>query len=235
MPPPMCGEELHIQHHCSCWHDSADERDCGAHVVGSVTEQIELIRNASAKGNETCAIELTGFAIDGLLPPSIKSFTELTALDMSANSISGSLPTEIGLLTKLKRLALSNNGMGGTLPTELGLLEQLESLELGDSDEYFGSTGCRRRDETNAVIFGFDRYCPPTEILDRSACTLSNSISGTIPSQIGRLSKLQFLLLNGNSIGGVLPTQLGLLFTDMTAGIISQSGSELARLPCKCG
>ena len=41
--------------------------------------------------------------------------------------------------------------------------------------------------------------------------SLYNGMSGTLPSELGSLSKLQYLNLNANALSGALPSELGSL------------------------
>ena len=51
-----------------------------------------------------------------------------------------------------------------------------------------------------------------------------NSLSGSVPSELGALSSVQYLHLNGNSLVGSLPTEIGLR--------VIRSRAHPTRRPC---
>ena len=90
----------------------------------------------------------------------------------------------------ITKLGLNSVLVNGTLPCELGLLAFLTSLEVSSS--YVSGLAISIATTTGAA---------PT-----------SSISGTLPSHLGRLSSLQYLSLYGNGkISGPIPSQLGVL------------------------
>ena len=46
-----------------------------------------------------------------------------------------------------------------------------------------------------------------------------NQLSGTLPTELGQLSSLQYLGLGANSLSGTVPTELGRLATSLTDGL----------------
>jgi hypothetical protein len=97
-------------------------------------------------------------------------------IQLRSNNLMGSLPTEIGLLTSLRTFQVSD--ISGTLPTELRMLQNLSELWISET----------RMSSSNAFL--------PSEIGQCQSLTKivltgsSNVLSGTIPTEIGRLSQL---------------------------------------------
>lgn len=133
-------------------------------------------------------IELPNNGLSGTLPSSLGALRQLTWLDLSGNSLSGTLPTELGRLGRLGRLRLHGNSISGTLPTELG--------EVGA-----GSTLTTRFDALAGAItrVGTPRSGPHglTELL-----LSANRFSGTLPTELGALSRLEYLELSDNRMLG---------------------------------
>ncbi|KAL7577138.1 hypothetical protein ACA910_019740 [Epithemia clementina (nom. ined.)] len=152
-------------------------------------------------------------------------FPSITLLIIDDNPrIGGTMPSSIGLLTMLEELSLKNLGMTGYIPPEMDILKRnlrelylhenkfnstlsvfqnfsnLEKLNLndcsfmGDLDELFGSTD---------TAGGFSKL--------RYLFIESNSMSGTIPCEIGNLTSLEELWLGGNFWMGTIPTEFGML------------------------
>lgn len=123
---------------------------------------------------------------------------------ISGNFIVGSLPTEVGNLSNLQKLVLKNfHRLTGTLPSELFQLESLETLDVDglalDSSPFPDTIGSM----TNLV-----------------ALTLRHiGLTGTIPTEIALLHKLEWLLMQFNNMQGTLPTELGLLTNMVTLDI----------------
>lgn len=144
------------------------------------------------------------------------------------------LPTEIGTLTKLDELALDENPyLIGNVPSELGMLSELRIFDIG-------STGLAKSVPLEVCLLStrvsFGHYCPReacncTELcpcnlaslgyLPTSIGLLSNlledldlereSLTGTVPSEVGLLTKLTSLNLNRNRLSGHLPSEVALL------------------------
>ena len=94
---------------------------------------------------------------------------------------------------------LGLTGLRPTIPPEIALLTSLSHLIL-------------RRNGIGVSL----RELLPTELYRMPNLTLlalpnNHNISGTIPSKVGLLSKLEVLELDDNSISGTLPTEMGLL------------------------
>ena len=101
----------------------------------------------------------------------------MTSILLYSNELTGSVPTELGLVTKATQLTLSNNDITAQIPTQIG---SLTSLVTGQ-DETNGCGNC-----------GF--LC-------------SSQLSGTTPSELGRLSLLTYKMnMQKNKLAGTLPT-----------------------------
>jgi Leucine-rich repeat (LRR) protein len=130
--------------------------------------------------------------ISGAIPDSISSLTGLTHLDLSHNAFTGAIPGfEINKLTDLVYLFLGENPFDfGDFP-EIWDLINMEELSLKNA-----------RRGGNVPDWISSQYFPELVLLDLH----TNGFEGQLPSELGTLSNLSFLLLNKNELTGFLPT-----------------------------
>jgi Leucine-rich repeat (LRR) protein len=116
---------------------------------------------------------------------------KLTTLDVSFNMLTGTLSSEIGDLVDLTVFSVGVNALSGSFPPSMGLLSHLRSL--------------------SADINFLDGSIPPeVAYLNLSTLYVSiNSISGPLPSELGRLTNLVNLDVSENRITGPIPSELG--------------------------
>lgn len=125
-----------------------------------------------------------------VLPP----FTDW--LGLRGNHLSGTLASEIGLLSNLAFFIVGYNALSGTIPSEIG---QATSMLEWDAwaNNFRGTIPEEIYDSLNlmyALILG------------------TNSLSGTISTSIGGLRQLSFLILRDNpNLTGTLPTEISKL------------------------
>ena len=107
-----------------------------------------------------------------------------------------SLPTEIGLLSSLHVFRADDNpGIQGTIPTEMGMMTNLISWLLGGNSLSEGATIPTEIGNLGPSLRAFQVY--------------SSAISGTIPSEIGLLTNLEFLTVFDNKLTGTIPAEIG--------------------------
>ena len=142
-------------------------------------------------------------------------YRELWLID---NGLRGTLPEELYLLTSLRSLMLYRNELTGTLSTRIGDWTSLVGLGLFMND-LSGTIPSQVGFLHDSLDGLFTFYNPrlsgsiPTEV--GTLTHLKNLIlegcamTGTIPSEIGALTYLKELKLNQNELVGSLPTELG--------------------------
>ncbi|KAK4477318.1 hypothetical protein RD792_016535 [Penstemon davidsonii] len=169
-------------------------------------------------------LDLSNNGFNSTIPKWIFSLKNLKSLDLSSNNLHGVLPDEISVLTSLENLDLSSNfGIEGTIPSGMGVLCNLQTLSLSYnhlkgniSDLIDGLSKC-----TNSSLESLDLgYNELNGILPSSLGHLknlryvvfsNNSFTGSIPETIGNLTSLEQLYLSDNQMSGRIPKSFGQL------------------------
>ncbi|XP_044335559.1 inactive LRR receptor-like serine/threonine-protein kinase BIR2 [Triticum aestivum] len=127
------------------------------------------------------AVSLSGFGLQGKIPPALQYCRSANTLDLSSNALEGQIPPALcDWIPFVVNLDLSGNRLTGPLPSELANCRFLNSLKL--SDNAFSG-------QIPASLARLDRL----KALDLSG----NRLEGQIPSQLGSaFSKDSF---SGNS------------------------------------
>lgn len=179
--------------------------------------------------NNLTFLTLWANEITGGISPDIGNLTKLSTLTLFNNQLTGTIPSEIGDLTQLKELSLGGNNLTGTIPAFIGNMQSLERLSLNHND-LTGDIPPEIGDLTNLTslsLNGNHFNVPfPVELfdlvnltsLDLSYNTAPNnlganganqkSVNITIPSEIGNLTKLEWLTLNNSDFTGEIPVEI---------------------------
>ncbi|XVF58234.1 hypothetical protein PTKIN_Ptkin07bG0048200 [Pterospermum kingtungense] len=75
-------------------------------------------------------VSLSGYILNGSIPPEIGSLSKLAFLDLSSYHLEGELPPSLGNLKLLEKLHIYGTAITGSIPVELGNLKKLVSLDL---------------------------------------------------------------------------------------------------------
>ncbi|PIA54655.1 hypothetical protein AQUCO_00900905v1 [Aquilegia coerulea] len=135
--------------------------------------------------------------LTGKLPRSIGNLSKvLSQLYMGNNHFEGTIPAEISELAGLTLLSLEMNSFTGTIPSSIGMMPILQRLSLS-GNKLTANTGIAWKSHQLRL-----------QILDLSV----NMLNGTIPREIVNIPNLSNLLnLSSNSLTGSLPTDIGKL------------------------
>ena len=107
----------------------------------------------------------------------------------------GTLPAELSLLTGLKRFLAPENSLRGDLDGAFGGLSSLQTLAVPENRL------------TGTIPDGILEMNPNLSMLAIGG----NQFSGPIPKTLARATKLTDLQLNMNSLTGTIPTEIGAL------------------------
>ena len=191
---------------------------------------------------------LNGNDLSGEIPAELGKLTQLTRLDIDQNRLSGELPQSMTRLTALETLYFNYNS-GLCVPLDNAFTQWLDGLEGGgqncgsmDRDAlvalYNATNGSNWTDNTNwlsdqpisewyGVVVG--GVSGRVTVLDLRR----NNMTGSIPSELGYLSKLEILRLYENALAGHIPAELGNL--DKLAYLDLRGNQLSGRIPHQLG
>ena len=190
-------------------------------------------------GNLTVTvIALKGNKLTGTIPRELTSngsLLYLYASDTGASGLSGSIPPEFGTL-QMRALNATNNNLTGTVPWQLGQNSKLQVLNLAGNDlsgtiswqlggfglmQYFALSGNTKI--TGSISWQLGNLgVTETRPIAKMRLRLNDmGLTGSIPPQLGNISKLTQLYLHNNQLSGAIPS---------TWGTASHPLSELAQL-----
>ncbi len=173
--------------------------------------------------------------LTGAIPPELGKLANLEDLLLAGNDLSGAIPSELGDLSNLEFLSLAGNDLTGCIPNVLGDTWSNDLSELGLS-----FCAPRASDPADKAILeafyrsnGGSNWSTTTNWLSDQPMSLwygvatdsdgrvigfslpNNQLSGSIPTNLGNLSNLEYLELGANQLDGSIPTSLGNL-TNLT-------------------
>ncbi|KAF3618040.1 Serine/threonine-protein kinase BRI1-like 1 [Capsicum annuum] len=181
-------------------------------------------------------VSLSSNRLSGEIPQGIGNLANLAILQLGNNSLTGLIPQGLGTCRNLIWLDLNSNALTGSIPPELA--DQAGHVNPGIvSGKQFafvrneGGTECRGAGglvefegirEERLSILPMVHSCPSTRIYSgRTMYTFTsngsmiyldlsyNSLSGTIPDNLGSLNFLQVLNLGHNNFSGTIPFSFG--------------------------
>jgi len=160
--------------------------------------------------------------LSGTVPTEIGHLTALVFTFLYDNLLTGMIPSEVGNLVACTRFFANGNMLSGTIPAEFGNLREMEVLEIGFNE----LTGTIPSELGNSVrltslgVYGNGGLSGRLEsMLDTLPTRLAvvhageTSISGSIPTSVGRFFQLELLNIPENQLSGMLPSEIGLVST----------------------
>ncbi|KAM5582861.1 hypothetical protein ABKV19_002997 [Rosa sericea] len=181
-------------------------------LTGSIPQSI-------ANCNNMVWVSLSSNQLTGEIPSSFGSLLKLAILQLGNNSLSGQIPAELGKCQSLIWLDLNSNNLNGSIPSELANQAGLGGTACRGAGGLIEFEGIRAERLKSLPMV---HSCPSTRIYPRlTIYTFTNSgsmifldisynsLSGTIPTNLGTLSYLQVLNLGHNMLGGNIPESFG--------------------------
>ncbi|XP_020592640.1 uncharacterized protein LOC110033111 [Phalaenopsis equestris] len=156
------------------------------HILGRIPFELDRYTNLIGLGMERNHLE-------GSIPETIRMLGRLQILTFYGNDLTGSIPNSLENLTRLNKLDLGSNQLTGHIPSCLKSLQLLNWLYLGHNN----LTGWIPRE-----IFLIPSL---SIILDVSY----NSLTGSLPLEVGHLINLLYLDFSNNNLRGEIPKTLG--------------------------
>ncbi|EOX94350.1 Leucine-rich repeat receptor-like protein kinase family protein [Theobroma cacao] len=150
------------------------------------------------------------------IPAELGNLTLLRVLTLSSNELVGNISTELGNLKMLFNINLSQNHLSGQIPQSIGNLVDLQYLDLSKNSltgiapeelkycDKLLSLSLSHSNLSGAIARGLGSLIFLQYSLDLS----SNSFSGKISPELGKLVSLENLNVSGNDLSGEIPTTL---------------------------
>lgn len=148
-------------------------------------------------------LDLSSNKLSGSFPNMTSQFDKLTTLRIRNNSIVGTLSPILGTYPRLSTVDLSLNELIGHIPSSFFTSTILINLNLS-GNHFSGAIPFQGSHEGELLVLS---PYPPIETLDLS----SNSLTGSLPSDIGNMGMLKFLNLAKNSLSGQIPNEVSKL------------------------
>ena len=150
--------------------------------------------------------------------PSVSPNPQLYILniDLSGRHLVGRIPSALGQLSSLQSLALSSNQISGTIPSSLASL----STSLTGSIVRLLFSSMKNQRYSHLPVHPC--LSLPLSLLSPALFVNQNSLIGTVPNSLTRLTKLQYLNVNYNYLTGTLPSYFSTnTFNNASASVYS--------------
>jgi hypothetical protein len=165
------------------------------------SEPVEHWKGITVENDHVVGIRLLFNNLDGELPASLGSLTQLRILELSFNGISGSLPESLGNLEHLEVLAFNGNNLSGSIPTSFDNLHNLKQLHLS-SNKLSGTIPSSLGNLDQIEVFN----------------VFDNKLEGAIPSGLAYQRSLRELMVAENKLTSTI---------DFSTALLSNSGAKL--------
>ncbi|GLJ17395.1 hypothetical protein SUGI_0302360 [Cryptomeria japonica] len=159
--------------------------------------------------------------LSGSIPPELGMLTHLQILSLWGNQLSGKIPKSLGNCSNLTMLYLSDNKLSGVVPMELDSLcspQQLRRLLL-QHNKLSGEipvslAGCEKLELNDLSYNKLGGSIPPYVVASLKHLVFylnfsSNSLQGSLPLEISKISMAQAIDTSGNRLTGAIPDSLG--------------------------
>ena len=150
-------------------------------------------------------------------------------LGLGGSYITGTIPSWIGRLSALSYLEMQYSSLSGTIPSALGMLQNLQQLYLGQS--FINNNNNNNNNMNNNMNMNNNNNGQRMMMSVFS----QGYLTGTIPPQLGWLSRLQALDVGGNLLTGPIPTSLGYLNSLSTMSLTQSYPSDQRNGVCVQG
>ncbi|KAG7951395.1 hypothetical protein I3843_12G005400 [Carya illinoinensis] len=145
-------------------------------------------------------LDLSSCQLTGQFPIWISKLKNLQFLNLGSNRITGSIPGWLSTLPRLNAIYLQDNLFSGEFPKKFCGLQAFVSTQAID-DNHSLTMPIYFQNQSTTYVNSFTYF-------SRVISLQNNSLSGTIPTEIGCLKRLRGLFLGHNNLTGTIPTQI---------------------------
>mmetsp|Transcript_20496 Transcript_20496/g.38674 ORF Transcript_20496/g.38674 Transcript_20496/m.38674 type:complete len:931 (-) Transcript_20496:1534-4326(-) len=192
------------------------------HLDGEMADTFDKLENMKH-------LDLSGNRLRGHIPHGLGSLTKLRDLRLSNNFLTSTFPISLISLSNLQTLLLDSNAISGTLPSLVGEMRSLVTIRIHENDmkgKLPSFTDAERLEEAH---FNGNYFTGPIPHFGsprlRELYLGQNALTGSIPSNIGNLVKLEILDANANKLNSTIPTSISnasaLQFLDLSHNKLS--------------
>ncbi|KAF2320922.1 hypothetical protein GH714_031928 [Hevea brasiliensis] len=163
-------------------------------------------------GNMSCLqnLDVSDNILNGLIPKELGQLKDLVTLDLSDNKLIGSFPPTLGLLTNLTQLYMQHNQFVGAIPPEIGNMSSLQNLdELTLSQNQINESIPLGLGNLKILVRRSNTRRTMQLTCIECLYLANNTVSGTMPIEIGGLIRINELDLSQNKLEGPIPPHIG--------------------------
>ena len=196
----------------------------GNQLTGPIPPELGSLTNLKS-------LDLSNNRLTGPIPPELGNLTNLESLHLDGNQLTGPIPPELGNLTKLRRVPVQGNQLS-CVPGELEhklpahVFSDLDSLPFCGQEThpdrqalialYHATDGPNWKNNRNWLSnldlsewYGVKWSVTGGQDDHLFLQLQDNGLRGTIPPELGSLSRLDLLNLGENDLHGTIPPELG--------------------------
>ncbi|OEU11037.1 RNI-like protein [Fragilariopsis cylindrus CCMP1102] len=196
--------------------DKSHRRRAGSSSSSSsITSKNNSGNNNGTGGGGLSRLEIFNLSYNQISGPIPKDWWKIVHIlkiwNLSHNQLSGSIPGEIMLIDSLQLLDMSYNKLTGTIPQEQiegGFRNPKKWLNLKDLYSLLINNNFVSGTIPNEFLYGLSPALIELDLAD-------NLLDGTLPSSLGRMSKLERFDIHNNTIIGTLPSEMNRMYPDI--------------------
>ncbi|KAK2990687.1 hypothetical protein RJ640_000108, partial [Escallonia rubra] len=143
--------------------------------------------------NSLNMLGMEGNLFSGTIPDYLGKFQKLQVLGLYGNRFSGNIPASLENLTELYKLQLSRNQLQGNIPSNLGNCKRLTEVYM----------------QQNELIGFIPQQIFSISSLSNTLNLSRNSLTGSLPLEVGRLISVYALDVSENKLAGEIPQTIG--------------------------
>lgn len=184
--------------------------DLGRNKLSEVSFPVLLLQMTTLR-----FLYLDSLGLKGTIPSEIGKLNKLEQLYLGSNSFSGSLPTEMQGLTSIEGFQVNTNNLEGDIFNIVGSWPVLKNLDFGNND-FIGkiptnlpSSLVSLRLDRNSISGSLPTELGALKFLKSVIVTQNFRLGGALPSELGRCSSLETLQIDSNMFSGNIPSEFG--------------------------